>query len=101
MIEPFVVLVIGFSVGAAAGALSAFLGWNKDEVVFDARKFVTGIITGIIAGVAVVLANTAGLQTAVDESAILIQLVIIVLAILGVDTLRTSITNAIRKSRAQ
>ncbi len=97
MLEPFVVLVIGLAVGITAGALSSIIGWIRTTEPFEGRKFATGVITGIIAGIAIVLANTQALQTAADESAILIQLIVMVLAILGVDTVRTAVAASIAK----
>ena len=98
--EPFTVLIVGLLVGAGAGALSAYLGWNRSAEPFDARKFLNGLITGIIAGVVVVLGSAAALQAATDNSTVLLQLIVIVFAVLGVDYARTSITNAIRNARA-
>jgi len=99
MVETFFAVVIGFIIGAAAGALSAYLGWNKSGEPFDTRKFVSGLITGIIAGIVVVAANTQAFQSAADDTALLISYVVMVLAIIGVDAVRTSITGAIRNAR--
>ena len=96
-VEPFVALVIGLAVGAAAGALSAFLGWNKSTEPFDTRKFISGLVTGIIAGIVAVMANTAAYTQAADQTALLISYITVVVAIIGVDTIRTSITGAVTK----
>ena len=97
MVDMFVALVIGLAIGAAAGAFSAFLGWNKGTEPFDTRKFISGLVTGIVAGVVVVMANTAAFTQAADQTALLISYVTAVIAIIGVDTLRTSITGAATK----
>ena len=99
MADPFTALVIGFGVGVLGGALSAFLGWNKSGEPFEARKFISGLVTGIIAGIALVMASAQLLQdAAADQAQLLIAYVGIVLAIIGVDNARTSISSAITKS---
>ena len=100
-IEAFTALVYGFAVGIAGGALSAYLGWNKSGEPFDTRKFISGVITGVIAGVIVVLANTAALTTAADQTALLVTLATVFIAIIGVDTIRTAITGSIRNARQE
>jgi len=97
MIDPFVSVVIGLAIGAAAGALSAFLGWNKSTDPFDARKFISGIVTGIITGIVAVLAIVATIQQAVDQTALLIIYVTLFIGIIGVDNVRTALSGAIKK----
>ena len=101
MADPFTALVIGFGIGALGGALSAFLGWNKSGEPFEARKFISGLVTGIIAGIALVMASAQLLQdAAADQAQLLIAYIGIVLAIIGVDNARTSISSAITKPEA-
>lgn len=101
MVDPFVAVAVGFVVGAAAGALSAFLGWNKTTEAFDTRKFISGLITGILAGLAIALASTEILKSAADETVLLVAYITLVLAVLGVDSVRTSVTGAIAKHPAE
>ena len=96
MVEAFFAVVVGLAVGITAGATSAFLGWNKSGEPFEARKFLSGIVTGIIAGIVAVLAQTSALQNAADNSVFLISLVTIFIAVIGVDNIRTAITGSIR-----
>lgn len=98
--DSFTVMSVALALGAAFGALSAYLGWNKTGEGFDVKKFISGLATGIISGVAIVLANQAGILSATDPTQTLIALVTVGLSILGVDTLRTSVTGAIRKPDA-
>jgi hypothetical protein len=93
--DSFLVVVVGFVVGALSGALSAFLGWNKSGEPFDKRKFISGTITGIIAGIAFVIANITGLLEAATPTEQLIQMFVFVVAIIGVDSVRTAITGTI------
>ena len=95
--DVFLNLVIGLAIGASAGALSAFLGWNKSGEPFDARKFISGLVTGIITGVVAVIAITASIQEAVDQTALLVIYVTLFVGIIGVDNARTAITGAIKK----
>lgn len=99
MIDVFAATVIGFALGAGAGALSAFLGWNKSGEPFDARKFISGLVTGVITGVVAVLAITATIAQAVDQTALLIIYVTLFVGIIGVDNVRTSLTSAVRKEQ--
>jgi len=91
----FLNVVIGFVLGAVAGATSAFIGWNKSGEPFEARKFVTGVITGVIAGIVFVVGIVSSIQAAVDQAALLIIYVTTFIAIIGVDNVRTGITGAV------
>ena len=91
----FLNVVIGFVLGAVAGATSAFIGWNKSGEPFEARKFVTGVITGVIAGIVFVVGIVSSIQAAVDQTALLIIYVTTFIAIIGVDNVRTGITGAV------
>ena len=100
-VDAFTALVIGFGIGALGGALSAFLGWNKSGEPFEARKFISGLVTGIIAGIALVMASAQIIQdSAANQANLLIAYVGIVLGILGVDTIRTSVSSSITKNKA-
>ncbi len=95
--EPLIAVVIGFVLGAAAGASSAVLGWLKSGEAFEPRKFANGLVTGIITGVIAILAATTALQEAsVDDTALLILYITTFVAIIGVDNVRTAVTNGIR-----
>ena len=84
-------------IGGALGALNAWLGWNKTPgEPFDVKKFISGLVTGIGAGLVLVLANQQNIISAVDQNAFVALMVAIGLAILKVDNLRTEITSAIR-----
>jgi len=95
--DPFVNVVILLAVGAAAGAFSAFIGWNKGTDPFDARKFISGLLTGIITGITAALVSVATVQTAVDNTTLLLAYVAVFFGIIGVDNLRTGLTGAISK----
>ena len=96
MVEATFAIVVGLVVGVLAGATSAFLGWNKSGEPFESRKFVSGIVTGIIAGIVAVLAQTDALKSAADNATFIISLVVIFVAVIGVDNIRTAVTGSIR-----
>ena len=93
--DSFLIAVVGFAVGIAAGAFSAFIGWNKSGEPFEARKFLSGVITGAVAGLVLVLGNISGLLSAATNTDVLIQLGALVVTVIGADNLRTAITGAI------
>jgi hypothetical protein len=95
------ILVTAVGILSAAGALSAFLGWNRSTEPFDARKFISGVATGVIAGIALVLANAAGIMNAVDQTAQWILIGSLALSIIGADTVRTALTGAIKKEEEE
>ena len=97
MVDIFIATVIGFAIGAAAGALSAFLGWNKSGEPFGTRKFISGLVTGIITGVVAVLAITTAIAESVDQTGLLIIYVTLFVGIIGIDNVRTSLTSAVTK----
>ena len=70
--------------------------WNKSGEPFESRKFVSGVVTGIIAGIVAVLAQTSVLQSAADDATFIISLVVIFVAVIGVDNVRTAVTGSIR-----
>ncbi|WP_411753303.1 hypothetical protein [Serratia sp. (in: enterobacteria)] len=45
--------IIGIIIGGLASAFGAFMGWISSNDPFIARKFVTGILTGTVAGILV------------------------------------------------
>ena len=87
--------VIGVALGAASGALSAFLGWNKSGEPFEARKFVSGAVTGIIAGVVASMAIVSQITADTTDTALLTIYITMFIAIIGVDNIRTAATGAI------
>jgi len=99
MVETFFAVVIGFVIGAAAGALSAFVGWNKSGEPFDTRKFVSGLVTGIITGLVFVVGLASSITDAVDQTALVLIYITIFVGIVGVDNLRTGVSQSITKSR--
>ncbi len=89
------ILLIPVLVLSAAGAFSAFLGWLKSGEAFESKKFTLGVITGVLGGIALTIANAAGLTSALTETERWILLGSLALAIIGVDNLRTAISGAV------
>ena len=90
-------VIIGFVIGAIAGAFSAYIGWNKSGEEFVVRKFIAGVVTGVIAGVILVLGVVSQIQSAVDQSALIVIYISIFVGIVGIDNLRTGISASITK----
>ena len=89
-------VVIGTGLGAAAGAFSSYLGWNASGEPFDKKKFVAGLSTGVISGIALVFMNIASFKDAVlDPSGFEFMLLLgtIVLGTLGVDFFRAKLSS--------
>jgi hypothetical protein len=95
--DVFLNTLIGLAIGASAGALSAFLGWNKSGEPFDAKKFISGLATGVITGVVAVLGITAAIGEAVDQTALLVIYVTLFVGIIGVDNARTAISGTLSR----
>jgi hypothetical protein len=89
------ILYIATVILAAAGAFSAYLGWIKSGEAFDARRFVNGTVTGVIAGISLAVANAAGIAEALDPTNQFILIVSLVLSVIGIDQLRVSVSGAI------
>ena len=64
--------LIGLILGTASGALGAYLGWSASGDAFNARKFVTGLVTGAVAGLLVGFANVIAFQGVTNEIALLV-----------------------------
>ena len=88
-------VIVAFVIGALGGAFSFTLGWLKSNEQFNTKKAIAGLATGIIAGVALVLGVIPQVQAATDAVSLIVVYVGIILAIVGVDTLRTSISGAV------
>jgi len=92
-LEP--ILIIAAFILAGAGAFSAWLGWNKSGEPFDARKFANGVVTGVIAGIGLTIANAVGITQSLDQTQAFILIGSLVLSVIGVDNTRTAIAGAI------
>jgi len=88
-------VIVAFVIGALGGAFSFTLGWLKSNEQFNTKKAIAGLATGIIAGIALVLGVIPQVQAATDAVGLIVVYVGIILAIVGVDTLRTSISGAV------
>src|SRR6476620_8852720 len=97
--ETSLILPVSTIVLAGAGAFAAWLGWSKSGEPFDTRKFLNGIITGVLAGIALTIANAVNLTAAVSDTALWVLIGSLALGIIGVDTVRTSSTGMIRNAR--
>ena len=95
--EQLLAVVIGFFLGATAGASSSILGWLKSGEGFEIRKFINGIVTGVITGIVAILAATTAIQEAASQDTVLLVLYVTTfVGIIGIDAVRTSVTGAIR-----
>ena len=92
VLDPISYAGIGFAIGAGAGAVSAYLGWNASGEPFDARKFLNGAVTGVLAGIGLVFANLVAFKTVPDEFAVLALYGTIIASAIGVDMMRTKVT---------
>ena len=88
-------LIIASFILAGAGAFSAWLGWNKSGEPFDARKFANGVVTGVIAGISLAIANAAGIVASADQTQAFILVGSLVLSVVGVDQLRATVAGSI------
>jgi len=89
------ILLIPVLVLSAAGAFSAFMGWLKSGEAFEAKKFVLGVVTGVLGGIALTIANASGLMSGATETEQWILIGSLALSIIGVDSLRTAISGAV------
>jgi|GEM_PF-1534881 len=96
----FVPIVIGLVVGAGAGALNAFLGWIKEPQKFDNRRFIYGIIVGIVTGLFATQAFIPDLEAAQTASELTKVLLSVVAAVIAVDSIRTAVTGAVKTQPA-
>jgi hypothetical protein len=95
VLDPLSYAGIGFVIGAVAGALSAYLGWNASGEPFNARKFLNGAVTGMLSGIGLVFANLMAFKTVPDEFAVITLYGTIIVGAVGVDMMRTKVTSMI------
>ena len=99
MIDPISGVILAFILGGLGGALSAYLGWNRSGEPFDTRKFLNGLITGVLAGVALVFANIMVFKEVTDPYAYLALLGTIFIGSMGVDRIREDTGKALAQKR--
>ena len=95
------ILIVASIILAAAGAFSAWLGWNKSGDPFDARKFANGVVTGVIAGIGLAIANAVGITSAIDDTQAFVLVGSLVLSVIGADTIRTAVSGSIANRAAE
>ncbi len=92
-------IAIGVGLGGAVGALSAYLGWNSSGEPFESKKFIGGLVNGIIAGVTLVAMSFEALKGAITNDPTGVQflelMILTSLGILGSDFARTKISGMI------
>lgn len=101
MIEPIQGAVIALTIGGLSGALSAYLGWNKSGEPFDGRKFIDGLVTGIVAGISLVMINFSNIRNITDDFELLSLMVTIFIGGLGADYAREKISGIIQKPKTE
>ena len=100
-VDPILSLYVGVVVAGIAGALSAYMGWNSSNEPFNARKFINGLITGVIGGLVVLAASAVALQGITTETELFVMLLTIFLSAVGADRLRTDTSKAINNRADQ
>ena len=98
--DSFIIAVISIVSGALLGVANSVFGMIKDGELFNVRKFAITVVTGIIAGVVLVMGQISGLLTAVDATDLLLQLVGLGLMIFGANFTRTVVTGALKTAVA-
>lgn len=100
VVEQITSVIAGLAVSIIGGALSAYMGWNASLEPFNTRKFINGIITGVIGGLSVLMVNIVILKGISDEVELIGALVTILLGVVGVDRLRTDLSKTISQRKA-
>lgn len=101
VVEQITSVLAGLAVSVLGGALSAYMGWNASMEPFNPRKFINGIITGVIGGLGVLMVNIVILKGISDEVELIGALITILLGVVGVDRLRTDLSKTISKRNAE
>jgi drug/metabolite transporter (DMT)-like permease len=99
MLDAWSAIALGLVTGGVGGAFSAYLGWNRSGEPFDGRKFIDGLATGVLAGLALGFANLAVLKGAVDEIALMTTVGTIFFGALGVDFVREHVSGIVEKKK--
>lgn len=99
MIDPIVAVSLGFLVGGAAGAFSAYLGWNRSGEPFVTRKFIDGLATGVITGIGLVFANLIAFKGITDDFAFIALLGTIFFGAIGFDAVREGVSGSLPSAK--
>lgn len=100
-VEPFVALVTALIAGTVIGAINSFITLLRSGEAFTGRELAISVFTGVVAALVIVIAQTNALQTALDQSALLIQILSIAITILGVGEVRTAIQASRARAKAK
>lgn len=99
VLDPLTADGIAVGIGAAAGSISAYLGWNASGETFNIKRFIAGLATGVISAVGLVAVNFEQIKTAAaadPSGAQFFELMLLLgLGVLGVDYARTKISGMI------
>jgi hypothetical protein len=82
------ILILASILLSFAGIVSYIIAWLKAGTAFSGRDFAKGAITGVLAGVALAIANAMNIVQAVDDTAKFILIGSLFLSVVGVDQLR-------------
>lgn len=88
----FVTAVISLAVAGIFGAANSILGMLKNNTAFNSREFAITTISGIIAGIVLVMGQISGLLEAKSATDFLLQLVGLGLAIFGANFVRGTVS---------
>lgn len=89
------ILIVASIILAAGGAVSYLIAWNRSGDEFDKRKFANGLVTGIIAGVALAIANATNIVQSLDDTAKFVLIGSLFLSVIGVDQIRGAGSQAV------
>ena len=92
-------VIISMVGGGALGAASALMGWASSGEPFEGKKMGIGIMTGVIAGIAVIALSFPAIKASIAADstglALLELMVPIGLSIVGTDLARAKISGMI------
>lgn|SRR4029079_6006374 len=100
MIDETLAVIASIAVGIAGGFLSSWMAFNASGEVFSGRKhgnaLIIGALSGLALGVTMVVADPANMT----QGQFIIALVLIFLAAVGIDRLRSSGADMVANSTA-
>lgn len=87
-------VLIGIGIAVLANIIAGVLGWLKNNEAFDVKKFSATIITAVIVGIGAGILVVPNIQSATDQTTLIIIYAGLFTAPIVIDRFRTDISGA-------
>jgi uncharacterized membrane protein YfcA len=95
------IVITALVLGAFGGFVNSILKWLETQDAFSGKKNVKAIIVGIIAGIGLGVAAIQTIQNDVPFQVLVVQLVMIFLSAIAIDTITSRVSGMVSNRAAE